>query len=65
MSVCAQTIAALSGTYRAGTPKQVIESVREILDSVEDTRRILLSCGGGMPPAVSTANIEAFLAGKN
>jgi uroporphyrinogen-III decarboxylase len=45
----------------AGTPEDVRDSVRAALDSVEDKSRIVLSCGGGMPPDVSTQNIEAFL----
>jgi len=44
-----------------GTPVDVVNSVRALLDSVEDTTRIVLSCGGGMPPGVPTENIEAFL----
>ncbi len=45
----------------AGTPDDVRRSVRAALDGITDTRRIILSCGGGMPPGVPTANIEAFL----
>ena len=45
----------------AGTPDDVHNSVKAALDSVEDKSRIILSCGGGMPPDVSTENIEAFL----
>lgn len=44
-----------------GTPAEVQSSVRHLLDSMADTRRVILSCGGGMPPGVSTENIEAFL----
>jgi len=44
-----------------GAPDDVRRSVRELLDSVDDKGRIVLSCGGGMPPGVSTENIEAFL----
>lgn len=44
-----------------GTPAEVQSSVRQLLDSMADTRRVILSCGGGMPPGVSTENIEAFL----
>jgi len=35
--------------------------VGALLGSVTDTRRVVLSCGGGMPPGVPTANVEAFL----
>ncbi len=45
----------------AGTPEDVHKSIKALLNSVEDTRRIILSCGGGMPPDVPTENIEAFL----
>jgi len=53
----------------AGTPQQVQSSVKAALDSIvadpilqgEEKSRIVLSCGGGMPPDVSTENIEAFL----
>ena len=45
----------------AGTPDQVRNSVKAALNSVADRSRIILSCGGGMPPDVSTENIEAFL----
>ena len=44
-----------------GAPEDVRSSVKAALDSVDDKRRIILSCGGGMPPGVSTENIEAFL----
>ncbi len=45
----------------AGTPEDVQNSVKAALESVSDKSRIILSCGGGMPPDVSTENIEAFL----
>jgi uroporphyrinogen-III decarboxylase len=45
----------------AGSPDDVRKSVKAALDSVEDKSRIVLSCGGGMPPDVPTENIEAFL----
>ncbi|MFC1636619.1 uroporphyrinogen decarboxylase family protein [Planctomycetota bacterium] len=45
----------------AGTPDDIRDSVKAALGSVEDKRRIILSCGGGMPPDVPTENIEAFL----
>jgi uroporphyrinogen decarboxylase len=46
----------------AGTPQEIRESVRSAIESVSDKSRIILSCGGGMPPDVSTENIEAFIA---
>ena len=45
----------------AGTPEDVCSSVKDALESVSDKSRIILSCGGGMPPDVPTENIEAFL----
>jgi uroporphyrinogen-III decarboxylase len=45
----------------AGSPNDVRKSVRASLDGVTDTTRIILSAGGGMPPGVPTANIEAFI----
>jgi uroporphyrinogen decarboxylase len=44
----------------SGTPEDVRASAREML-AVEDRRRIVLSCGGGMPPGVPTENIRAVL----
>jgi uroporphyrinogen-III decarboxylase len=49
----------------AGTPDDVRGSVKAALDSVDDKRRIILSCGGGMPPDVPTENIKAFLTAAN
>ncbi|MFP4057543.1 MAG: uroporphyrinogen decarboxylase family protein [Candidatus Brocadiia bacterium] len=43
-----------------GSPEDVRRAVREALDSLDHTRRLVLSCGGGMPPGVPTANIRAF-----
>ncbi len=45
----------------AGTPEEVRAAVRAALEGLDDTRRLVLSCGGGMPPGVPTENIEAFL----
>jgi len=43
-----------------GDPDDVRTAVRAALGSVEDKSRIILSCGGGMPPDVPTENIVAF-----
>lgn len=45
----------------SGGEEAVRSSVRELLGAVPDTRRIILSCGGGMPPGVPSANIRAFI----
>jgi len=44
-----------------GTPEEVAAGVKAALEPVDDRRRIILSCGGGMPPDVPTGNIQAFL----
>lgn len=44
----------------AGTPDHVRRYVREMLAPVDDRRRIVVSCGGGAPPGVSTENLEAL-----
>jgi len=44
----------------SGTPEDVARAVRSALEGVEDRTRLILSCGGGMPPGVSSENIRAF-----
>lgn len=44
-----------------GSPDDIRSSVQALRASLTDTRRVILSCGGGMPPGVSTEQIEAFL----
>jgi uroporphyrinogen decarboxylase len=44
----------------SGTPDDVRRAVTEALASVDDHSRLILSCGGGMPPDVPTENILAF-----
>ena len=39
----------------------VIRTTRALLDSLPDKSRVIFSCGGGMPPGVSSANIRAFI----
>jgi uroporphyrinogen-III decarboxylase len=45
----------------AGTPDQVREAVKKAVDEIPDHSRILWSVGGGMPPAVNSENIHAFI----
>jgi len=45
----------------SGTPDEVSAQTTELLDSLKGTDRIIMSCGGGMPPGVSTENINAFI----
>ena len=44
-----------------GKPEDVVKSVTELLDSLEDKTRVILSCGGGLPPGVGTENLKAFI----
>lgn len=44
-----------------GSPDAVRQSVRQALAPLSDKRRVLLSCGGGMPDGVSTENIQSFI----
>jgi len=44
-----------------GTPADVEAGVKEMMNSVSDTRRVIWSCGGGMPPDASTENIRTFI----
>jgi uroporphyrinogen decarboxylase len=44
----------------SGTPQAVADAVEQQFRSLKDTRGILFSCGGGMPPGVPTENIRAF-----
>jgi uroporphyrinogen-III decarboxylase len=48
-----------------GTPDEITGTVRQLLDGTPDKTRLLLSCGGGMPPNVSTENIRAFIKAAN
>jgi len=45
-----------------GTPADVEKSTKAAIESLEDRSRIILSCGGGIPPQVPTENIRALLA---
>jgi len=45
-----------------GSPDDVKKSVRAAIESLSDRTRIILSCGGGLSPAVPTENIAALIA---
>ena len=49
----------------AGSPEEVKRETRAMLDALSDKTRIIASCGGGMPPGVSSENIHAFLEAVN
>ena len=44
-----------------GGAEEVRETAVKLIDSLEDRTRVIMSCGGGMPPGVSSANINAFI----
>lgn len=44
----------------AGTPDDVARAVAESLATLNDHRRVIISCGGGTPPDVTTENINAL-----
>ena len=44
-----------------GTTEEVTNAVITSLDGVSDRKRIIMSCGGGIPPDVSTDNIKTFI----
>jgi uroporphyrinogen decarboxylase len=44
-----------------GTPAEVAASVRTAVEPLTDKSRIILSCGGGMPPGVPTENVRAVI----
>jgi uroporphyrinogen decarboxylase len=44
-----------------GTPADVARSVTDMLSALQDRSRIIVSCGGGMPPDAPTENIQALI----
>lgn len=40
---------------------EIDKTTRDLLSSLKNKSRVIMSCGGGMPPAVSSENISAFL----
>ena len=49
----------------AGTPEEVYSATRDMIKGVNDHKRIVWSCGGGIPQNVTTENIKAFAAAVN
>jgi uroporphyrinogen-III decarboxylase len=45
----------------SGSIEQVTKTTNDLIESLEDKSRIIISCGGGMPPGVSTENIQALI----
>jgi uroporphyrinogen decarboxylase len=44
-----------------GTPAEVESTARTAIESLSDRSRVILSCGGGIPPQVPSENIRAVL----
>jgi uroporphyrinogen-III decarboxylase len=45
----------------AGTAAQVADATADLLSSLEDRSRIIISCGGGTPPGASSENLAALI----
>jgi uroporphyrinogen decarboxylase len=45
----------------SGTTEDVIKTTSDLIKSLSNRNRIIMSCGGGMPPSVKTENINAFI----
>lgn len=48
-----------------GTPDDVKKAVNSLVSETTDKTRWILSCGGGVPPGVTTENMRAFLDSAN
>jgi len=44
-----------------GTANDVTKVTIDLIKSLENRSRVIMSCGGGMPPGVSTENLTAFI----
>lgn len=44
-----------------GTQDDVKKATEDLINSLNDYSRVIISCGGGMPPGVSTDNILTFI----
>jgi len=45
----------------SGTPADVTRSVTEMMNAWDNRARLIVSCGGGMPPGAPTENIQALI----
>ena len=43
------------------SPDEVYSETRKMIEELNDRKRIVLSCGGGMSPGTPTENLQAFL----
>jgi uroporphyrinogen decarboxylase len=44
-----------------GNQTEIAEVTRKLVTSLQDTKRVIISCGGGMPPNVSSESIRTFI----
>jgi uroporphyrinogen decarboxylase len=44
-----------------GKPEEVARVTNELINSLSDRSKVILSCGGGMPPGVKSETLDAFL----
>ena len=45
----------------SGDVAKVTDTTAKLVNSLQDKSRVIFSCGGGMPPGVSSENIQAFI----
>jgi uroporphyrinogen-III decarboxylase len=45
----------------AGTPEDVSKAVKELVSALDNQTRFIASSGGGMPPGVTTENLQSFI----
>jgi uroporphyrinogen decarboxylase len=45
----------------SGSKEDIEQSIKELVEGLEEKTGLILSCGGGMPPDVSTENIRYFV----
>lgn len=43
-----------------GSKEEIVAATSKMMDDLNDHSRVIFSCGGGMPPDVSTENIRTF-----
>jgi len=44
-----------------GTREDVVRETMSLLDSLKEPKQVIFSCGGGMPPGVTSENLAAFV----
>ena len=48
-----------------GSPVEIETEVKNLLSNLKAGKRVLVSCGGGMPPGATTGNINQFIRAVN